>query len=1642
MASKKDDDTVVTIGANGQVVRQKLSNTSQAKTQQPQQKTSNNTVVTMKNGKVVREPINTSQTTSKPNITVSQPKINTSTNTKSQKPTTPLVYQGASINPNAPENEKLRITANNNYNQKLSAYKKAEEDYKAKRENELTSRGISADFLSRFDVDTPLEQKLTKLTREEAKKRSEDAKIYRSAKQDIQNALRDEEQAISDTYNQLKYAKYLKNYSDVENGDINLYDRTLGQVFRGAQDMFSTFTDDNKYVDENGNTTYLPTYNQLKQAKVQDSYGNDLLGGLARFGGDVAYQGAKLGTSIGLNAVAPLSGTALYFTDIYADQYKDNINAGMDNEGAMLNAFLKTGQNYIKQKLIGGIGGKLTGGDTSALENALTKGWAKIASNPKVVSALSSMSAEAIDEFTDTYMETLIDVATRDNVDVSKLMSPDTFLEALYSGAVGGATGAMGGVNPNSLASAQNAINQQMPNQNMQQNIQPNIDTQIQQEQQNNINNQPRLEQQQTGLNEANNNAIDTEQNLINEINNEQRKLDNGTSEDDGYHLAELQKELQEVQKKSIANDSNAFNLAKIDENNTLRSIRTTEDISNRKVNAYQYDNPEVKPFFRDAAYDLKSALENFTTKGERRMHEDGSFGGSKFTSTPQITELKEDYNMSYKDLDKGINGIIKDEGQENNAASKKVELVIDKMLRNGYKSETPDTVKPNQNYLDTLAGKPVNNQINEQVDEELPFYEANEEMQPSTNTEQKQATNEIGENQNANLAERKNDEVIKLTPEQEEKHFIDNGVEPKAAKILSEMPKPEKKPMSEKIKEGKATLRENIAYYKRNFVDKGETIYRLGKKLKNRLLYATYDKMGTTRGEANYSIGKSQADLNGKNYNNFTDKNGNKTSMSLNQIWEGVNPELANEYLAHWLNVDRYNQQTEDGQNKYVFGIPDITPEISQQRIAELEKSNPELKRFGENVWQYGRNMLQNMVDGGLVNPQQAQQFMQETPHYVRLQRNVDKNSKSSLEFDDNGKVRVNKPTKNEFKGSDIDILPFKNSMADYTFDVAKAIRTNLFAQELGKSLSVSSTDDNVTSLDDSFGIRPDLLQNNGDGTYSLTMFNNGVATVIPIDEGIYESLTPNKHYKIEDTLPFKGIRKIDSIRKALLTDKNPMFLATNMMKDLFDAPLNSKYPVEFAKNYPRAIKEIATNGKYYQQYQALGGLQNTYFDKEGFQKQGSKANPLTWIEKGNNAIEQFPRLAEFISTMEKTGDINEAMYNAAEITTNFKRGGDVAKALNRNGATFLNASIQGFDKQIRNFTDIQSPKQAVQLLGKIAVLGIAPALMNDMIYGDDDEYKEMQDYIKDRYYLIKLGNGQWIRIPKGRAVSVFQSAARRTGTAMGGDENAFKGFLNFASTQVAPNNPFENNIISPFVDVARNESWSGNKIVPDAYKDMHASEQWNEKTDEFSKWLGGALNISPMKINYLIDQYSGAIGDVFLPMNTAKTTSATTNPLLKPFADKFTTDAVYSNKNLSTFYDVKSKVTGDYKSVNSDKTDKLKYNYMNSQNTKISELRKEQSKIQGDSNLTKTEKYEQAREIQKEINELAKRSVKDLDNIEDNTYYAKVGDSIYYLDDDGTFKKDSYAESHQKSAEKKGMALYDYYKEKYEARKEKNKE
>ena len=990
-----------------------------------------------------------------------------------------------------------------------------------------------------------------------------------------------------------------------------------------------------------------------------------------------------------------------------------------------------------------------------------------------------------------------------------------------------------------------------------------------------------------------------------------------------------------------------------------------------------------------------------------------------------------------------------------NKYGKEKVTQVFDRALENGKASITKEEFN---NLISSIKQK--NNQQEQ----------TNVKQQPTqSNVETKE--------EQTNIPETKTEPVVKvdLTGEKGKEYFMENGADEKVAQILSEKPK-QKTNKSEIAKEAAGQ-----AY--RLLVSKGGEIERISKITNRPDVKYKYDKAMRAMSEAQQHIGSEQTDLNYKPYKNFTNANGEKVSMSLNDIRKdakknNIPEQTLNEYLAHNLNVDRYME------DKPVFG-KNVTSDDSLKRIAEIEQEHPEIKRIAQNVWAYEHNELKNAYDAGLID-EEFYNDLAKNEHYVRIQRNVDKKGSNAAILGRDGKVSVNQGIQTA-KGGNQDILPIMEGIAKYTTEMVRNERINESVKSLAESMSMGSQDDTIQSIEDeeSFGFNPEVFKANDDGTYTMTFFDKGKATVVPINKAIYDAYVTNKNISAaENALPTRFLtylpKKASSMFRTLTTDKNPMFMVTNFFKDIGDAPFNSKYAKEFAKEFAttNAHRQVITNGGYNKLYNRAGGDSDSYFTEGEFKdksqsKIGKTKDKLLFpIEKGNQIIEAGPRMAEFIATIKANGyEVNsdgemilkdskkangrsaesvldEALYNAAEVTTNFKRGGDLSKAINRNGGTFFNASIQGFDKQVRNFKDAFTDgdkKKIIGLLLKALIFGVAPTMLNDGMNSDDEEYQNMQDYLKDNYYLFKGKDGNYIRIPKGRAMSVIGSAYRRTKDFASGDKDAYKGYAKFASGQVAPNNPFENNIVAPFFAVKNNKSWSGNKIVPQSMEKRPAEEQYNEKTDEFSKWLGGKLKVSPMKINYLIDQYTGGIGDVALPMMTPKATSKTSNPLVQPFISKFTTDSVYQQKSVGDFYDAMSAAETKKYSVKATKEDKVKYSYLYSQNQKMAELKKEQSKIQASKDLSQSEKYDQAREIQKEINKLADESVKNSNNIKDHKYYATIGDNTYYLttDSDGNdvWAKDGYADSHKASADKKGVALYDYYKEKYKKRKAKEK-
>lgn len=135
---------------------------------------------------------------------------------------------------------------------------------------------------------------------------------------------------------------------------------------------------------------------------------------------------------------------------------------------------------------------------------------------------------------------------------------------------------------------------------------------------------------------------------------------------------------------------------------------RNYGNVSDRSVNAFQFDNPWLHGYFVEAANALYDDFQN-AEKGGQIMEIPPAFDEpglnstyirTKRSTTPEVAELLDDARLSYGAIDKAITAIIENHGQENYAAAKKVEVLLDKMLTNGYTTSYGEKVLPNARYI------------------------------------------------------------------------------------------------------------------------------------------------------------------------------------------------------------------------------------------------------------------------------------------------------------------------------------------------------------------------------------------------------------------------------------------------------------------------------------------------------------------------------------------------------------------------------------------------------------------------------------------------------------------------------------------------------------------------------------------------------------------------------------------------------------------------------------------------------------------------------------------------------------------------------------------------------------------------------
>lgn len=155
---------------------------------------------------------------------------------------------------------------------------------------------------------------------------------------------------------------------------------------------------------------------------------------------------------------------------------------------------------------------------------------------------------------------------------------------------------------------------------------------------------------------------------------------------------------------------------------------RSYESVGKRSVNAFQFDHPELHPYYREAAEALiadadLSLQQPMGQRYERTMQGNRTIQNAQ--ASAHLRQAMDETGLSRDAIIDAAQRIVHDQGQENTAAAKRVELILDGMLSHGWRSMDGESVGPNQAYL--TARDAVSGAETDQAREPLPIWDMEE---------------------------------------------------------------------------------------------------------------------------------------------------------------------------------------------------------------------------------------------------------------------------------------------------------------------------------------------------------------------------------------------------------------------------------------------------------------------------------------------------------------------------------------------------------------------------------------------------------------------------------------------------------------------------------------------------------------------------------------------------------------------------------------------------------------------------------------------------------------------------------------------------------------------------------------------------
>lgn len=764
-------------------------------------------------------------------------------------------------------------------------------------------------------------------------------------------------------------------------------------------------------------------------------------------------------------------------------------------------------------------------------------------------------------------------------------------------------------------------------------------------------------------------------------------------------------------------------------------------------------------------------------------------------------------------------------------------------------------------------------------------------------------------------------------------------------------------------------------------------------------------------------------------------------------------NSEAFNEYAQHLNNIDRWKQDKPLDRN--------VTAEDSINRVNELVQEHPEFPQLTQNLNSWWNKVTHAwLVDTGRMTENAWQAMTTKYPNYVPAFM-PDKGVKIG-----GSRFSINSGTKAAKAGNTLKRIPIEDAMMQQVQQMVKTTRKNdLYLnvidtlrnnpEELKRFGVVSSDRQVLDNLDfDTIlsNSEKESLKEVNSKLYTISAMENGEKVTAYISADLAEAFA-----KIDNVIGSKNMqafanigKKLTNAMKSVITVYNPVFSLANLSRDIPSALIQTQNgTMPFTKNMFKAVEQMATNGEMWNKYLALGGKTSGYVGSNRTFRNTlvPTKNPIKNVFDGiknvlgaaGEVTESIPRFAEFLSTMERTGNIDEALRDSARVTTDFSNAGEVGKTLDA-WTLYLNAGIQGLDTFAKTIK-----AHPLRTAARSASVITVPYALLTLYNWSNPHYQDLTDHTKQNYFILPNlagetddeGNAKtFIKIPLNREYgAIFGSALDVVAGYASGEVDPWNGYANTIKNNFMAADPASENILAPLlINLPNNVNYAGSKIVPTNLQKVSPELQYDSSTSGLAKGISKvASNLkipsetlrSPMKVDYLLDSYTGyygQVGQALTDQSLQGTGERVKGATIDPFIDRFTADPRYSSGVVSDFYNAKEEAEKAYNDIRLTNGDKGQEYVVNKAYTAIqdelSELSKEEKSILADNTLTAKEKAEKSKEIREQRNEIARGAAA---RVEDAIAEYKQNPNYAVLDA-------SQKESYEKKYKDLGVSKEDY--------------